>query len=451
MLCAAAVRSTLSSYVAARQASRHALSAAHPRCQHWHQHPRRQHGTATPAMSTEHVQHEARLPAGVAEQVGAIHASGKKLCLFVTGGAAQAISWLLCVPGASSTIVDAQVPYSHDALVKVLGTEPTDGFSSRATASAMARAAYLRAVRLSQPGDAPIGVGAACALVSRDVKKGDHRAWIATYDGRRSRSCRVQLQKGLRNRVGEDAAVSVQLLSMVADACNTPAAVAPGPGAEILDAEETTMSDPIAALLSGGVSTVELSGGQVYVDAPREGLVLLPGSFNPLHQGHEELLRAAEAACAARGAQRRPCFEIAVANADKGTIARADLEARLEPFLDRGLPVVLTRAPLFTQKAALFKNTTFVVGHDTAARLVMTKYYRNSHEEMVRQFVELDRAGCNFLVGGRVAGDDCFKTLDDVDVPSEFRAMRMFEGIPEDAFRVDISSTELRQQAEGDA
>lgn len=32
------------------------------------------------------------------------------------------------------------------------------------------------------------------------------------------------------------------------------------------------------------------AGGNVYVDAPRPGRIYLPGSFNPLHDGHKEML-----------------------------------------------------------------------------------------------------------------------------------------------------------------
>ena len=34
------------------------------------------------------------------------------------------------------------------------------------------------------------------------------------------------------------------------------------------------------------------AGGNVYVDAPRPGRIYLPGSFNPLHDGHKEMLQA---------------------------------------------------------------------------------------------------------------------------------------------------------------
>lgn len=49
---------------------------------------------------------------------------------------------------------------------------------------------------------------------------------------------------------------------------------------------EQCIGDPLEELLAGRVRSVEYSGGQVIVDAPRRGRVYLPGSFNPLHEGH---------------------------------------------------------------------------------------------------------------------------------------------------------------------
>lgn len=53
--------------------------------------------------------------------------------------------------------------------------------------------------------------------------------------------------------------------------------------------QETVQSigEPLQELLDGRVRSVEYSGGQVIVDAPRRGRVYLPGSFNPLHEGHK--------------------------------------------------------------------------------------------------------------------------------------------------------------------
>ena len=62
---------------------------------------------------------------------------------------------------------------------------------------------------------------------------------------------------------------------------------------------------------------------------------------------------------------------------------------------------------------------------------------------MGASFETIHQAGCRFLVAGRRV-DDRFLTLADADLPEEYR--HLFEQIPEDDFRVDISSTAIRQQ-----
>ena len=74
---------------------------------------------------------------------------------------------------------------------------------------------------------------------------------------------------------------------------------------------------------------------------------------------------------------------------------------------------------------------------------------------MLLQFARLLHAGCRFLVAGRlgrradgnVQDDlDSFLTLADVEVPAELQEMGLFEEIPESAFRMDLSSTALREK-----
>ena len=53
-----------------------------------------------------------------------------------------------------------------------------------------------------------------------------------------------------------------------------------------MQVSEESSDDPLAGVLAGHIRSVEYSGGQVLVDAPRRGRIYLPGSFNPLHDGH---------------------------------------------------------------------------------------------------------------------------------------------------------------------
>ena len=208
--------------------------------------------------------------------------------------------------------------------------------------------------------------------------------------------------------------------------------------------EPDTRRRSIRSLLSGAVQTVEFSGGCVFLDAPRRNRVYLPGSFNPMHEGHKQLLLVASQHDPNK---RGAAFELSVENADKGLLDEGEIEHRIAQFIAADLPVVLTRAPLFTTKSSLFPGSTFVVGYDTAIRLVQERYY-GSEAEMVRQFATLVERGCSFLVAGRFdATTGTYRSMKDVHVPDALCAMNLFAGIAEAAFRNDISSTELRNRA----
>ena len=88
----------------------------------------------------------------------------------------QALSWLLAVPGASHTVLDARVPYAPAAMAELLGATP-ETFASPETAVAMARAAYRQAAHLAALGEPLVGLGCTCALATDRPKQGQHKAW----------------------------------------------------------------------------------------------------------------------------------------------------------------------------------------------------------------------------------------------------------------------------------
>jgi hypothetical protein len=139
------------------------------------------------------------------------------------------------------------------------------------------------------------------------------------------------------------------------------------------------------------------------------------------------------------------CFELSAGNADKGLLPLEELRRRVALCTSAGLPLAVTSAPLFVHKADLFPGSRFVVGFDTAVRLVMPKYHNGSFVEMVIEFGRFRELGCSFIVAGRVeeaSGE--FKGLAQAQVPDELKDL--FTGLAEREFRRDISSTQLRQQ-----
>src|ERR1700761_1862891 len=103
--------------------------------------------------------------------ISALHGSGRKAVLAITGGGSGAIAELLRVPGGSRLLVEAQVPYDEIALATFLGFAPAQA-SSADTAIAMAHAALARAATLLPPGTDLVGLGATAALVSDRPRRG---------------------------------------------------------------------------------------------------------------------------------------------------------------------------------------------------------------------------------------------------------------------------------------
>ena len=385
----------------------------------------------------------------IADVVARIHGAPPQGVLAVAGAGNYALAWLLGVGGASRTVLETRVPYGYRAMTRFL-----DGYAPAQTVSAdtarrMARAAWQRGMALRET-DAPvvapiIGLGATATIATDRAKRGEHRVYIAVWDDAGVTTDAVILEKGRRERDGEEDVVSRLVIAALARACGIGGDGDDAAGAAVdlrlapserLHTEWNGHGDPVARLLKGAARWVTAHpDGAMAVDADAPA-ALLPGSFNPLHQGHIRL------AAAGAGALGRPvAYELSVSNVDKPALPADEVRRRLAQLRGVGT-AVLTRAPTFREKAALFPGCGFVIGWDTAARLVEPRYYGGQAAAMLTALAEMWALGCRFAVAGRVDAGGAFRTLADVAIPDGFRPL--FCEIPEGAFRADLSSTGLR-------
>jgi len=378
--------------------------------------------------------------------ISALHASGRKVALAITGGGSGAVGELLRVPGGSRLLIEAQVPYDERALATFLGFAPAQACSSD-TAIAMALTVRARAARLVQAGTDLVGLGATAALVSDRPRKGEHRFHIAFANSAGVAHCTCVMAKGRRDRAAEEDLVSRAIVLRLAHACGI---TAPSPRS-LLDADEHYAETVVAAgaavdtidrLLAGDLDRVTVQpDGQMMLSAPQP-FVLFPGSFNPMHDGHVLLARVAEEL-----RQQPLAFEISVTNVDKPPLAGETVRGRLSQFAWKS-PVELTRAPTFLEKSRLFPSTTFVIGADTAERLVAPKYYGDDEARMHDALEEIANSGSRFLVAVRLDAAGRVRALNDIPVPQRYADL--FTEIPVHRFRLDISSSEIRARGRAD-
>jgi hypothetical protein len=361
-----------------------------------------------------------------------VHASVRRLVIAVTGGGSGAISALLTTPGASRTVLAATVPYSPAALVRWLGGRP-DGFCSDRTGRAMAMRALLEGRGL-EPTANVCGLACTASLVSDRPKRGPHRAHVAWQTATTTATCWLEMQKGARGRGEEEALVAALVLNAAAEACGASARLElPLLAGERLETARVDAPSAQQDLLAGRLALVPCGRAR----GDRLPRAILAGAFNPLHAGHRQMAEAARGILHCDVA-----FEISIHNVDKPPLDFIEIDRRLRQFAADA--VWLTGAPTFVEKTALFPGATFVVGVDTMERIGAERYY-GSPQALAAAIDAMAERGCRFLVFGRVA-EGRFRTLDDLQLPSELA--RLCRGVPESLFRQDVSSTELRRQAQ---
>jgi hypothetical protein len=285
-----------------------------------------------------------------------------------------------------------------------------------------------------------VGVACTASLVSDRPKQGPHRIHLALQTASFTAAQSLELSKGRRTRLEEERLAATLVLNLIAEAAGVERRI------EVeLSPEERIVASRADAqqawqdLLAGRVDAVDARAGERMLTqgaaARPVRRAILAGAFNPCHDAHRDMARIASDIVGAPVE-----FELSIRNVDKPPLDFLEIAERAAQF-GPGETLWLSRAATFLEKAAIFAPATFVVGADTVARIADAKYYGG--ESACRQAIEeLAAADCRFLVFGRLL-DGGFVSLGELPLPETLR--KLCDGVPETAFRSDLSSTELRR------
>lgn len=351
--------------------------------------------------------------------VANLHSSDWTGVCYLTGGGSLLLSKLLSEPGASATILDAQVPYSYEALAKLLGSKPEQACSEN-TARDLAMKAFMNAQKLSTE-DLLFGLGITASLSTNRQKRGAIRAFVALQTISRSQVTEVQFTDAKTRQEQETMLARVAYaklcsgLELASDSyshCKTQTANAQNFHSRLYKPEPFALGARTKAYF--------------------------PGAFNPLHVGHRRMHAVAQdlLLCEVQ-------YELSVKNVDKLPLDYFDLNLRLNQFVPD--EIVLTNLPHFINKAKHLRKeggVTFVVGIDTFARIIQPKYYDTGEQldDVIDFFVTSDT---KFLVFGRSI-EGKFKTIDDLSIPEGLR--ERCQQVEASQFQYDISSSKLRSE-----
>ena len=153
-----------------------------------------------------------------------------------------------------------------------------------------------------------------------------------------------------------------------------------------------------------------------------DDLLILSGSFNPLHEGHITMMKVAEEITL-----MNPVYEISVLNLDKPSLPLENLIKRLKSF-PFDAQILITSSPRFNDKSILFPGSKFLIGYDTALRLLDSKYYSDfvdiNNKNIVLNALEVIRENkCSFIVAGRIDKVGKFRSIADLEIDPSYKQL----------------------------
>ncbi|EDR27175.1 hypothetical protein, conserved [Entamoeba dispar SAW760] len=190
---------------------------------------------------------------------------------------------------------------------------------------------------------------------------------------------------------------------------------------------------------NNGIFCIELDGSITH-SIPQCPIVYC-GTFNPFHKAHKKIIEY----MSMRFTHRPIILDISQRSEDKSVTSLTNTFIRASQVA--GIyKVNISNTSLYIDKCKNYPGGTFVVGLDTAVRILNKRYYQNSEINLKKAMHTIADMGCNFIVVGR-KDDTTNKFLEFDFVKSTLPAKEyhyLFISLNEKEFRYDLSSTYLR-------
>lgn len=372
-----------------------------------------------------------------------IHNSGKKFSLSMAGGGFEVVGEISKFGGSSASLIDVYINQSMEKTQEFLGYKP-EKFVGLDITKKLANKTYLNALSVKKYNpdinlNNIFAVSSNCTLrkvpEERDGRLHSMHVVIQTNEMTITHSLEYtnsnEIFRGLSGeeiRRREEKIVSNMVINGILKGCGLDLEITLDNNVPHLNNyvvknesslhkinQQNVVSDfitnqsPVMFFKLGGEKIESSNSIQHEIKS------IYPGSFNPIHDGHIEVINKYE-----EEHGNRPVIELSFTNVDKPSIDLLELEKRLKYMhenLEKETYVAVTKHPMLRDKINLFGSCDYIVGYDTAERLYNLKYYKD-HDDMNTFFDFIIEKEIGLVIASRMFGEQ-LKTAEDLQLPTK--------------------------------